>query len=95
MRVIRAATGKTTLLNAISHRGPVTSGEVWYGDDLKWSKGLKRYVAFIEQDDMVFESLTVRQSLLFSARLRLPGTLEEKTRLVDDVIALLRLAKAS
>ncbi|KAJ1449230.1 P-loop containing nucleoside triphosphate hydrolase protein [Pelagophyceae sp. CCMP2097] len=84
--------GKTTLLNAISHRGPVTSGDVWYGDDYEWSKAMKRYVAYIEQDDVVFPNLTVYETLIFSSRLRLPdASMEEKKSKVDDMISLLRL----
>jgi ABC-type cobalamin/Fe3+-siderophores transport system ATPase subunit len=41
--------GKSSLLNAISRRGPATTGVVWYGENLQWSKGLKRHVAFVEQ----------------------------------------------
>ena len=83
--------GKTTLLNAICCRGPVTAGDVWYGEGLAWSKALRRYVAFVEQDDLVYPSLTVRQSLVFSARLRLPGPLADKERRVDAILADLRL----
>ena len=55
--------GKTSLLNALARRGPVGGGQVWYGDDLAWSSALKRHVAFVEQDDLVFEGLTVRETL--------------------------------
>lgn len=91
--------GKTTLLNAISRRGPATNGIVWYSDGtsaLAWSKALKRLVAYVEQDDTISENLTVRETLLFAARLRLPkASFKEKSARVDQQIALLRLEKAA
>ena len=85
--------GKTSLLNAIARRGPVSSGEVWYGRDLKWSSALKRHVAFIEQDDLVFPGLTVRETMVFSARLRMAeASLADKVAAVEECIALLRLS---
>ena len=45
---------------------------------------MKRHVAFVEQDDLVFEGLTVRETLAFSARLRLPAaSLKEKLERVE------------
>jgi len=84
--------GKTSLLNAMARRGPVSSGQVWYGTDLAWSSSLKRHVAFIEQDDLTFAGLTVRESLAFSARLRLAGMpLAQKLEQVEQSIELLHL----
>ena len=37
-----------------------------------WSKDIKRQLAFVSQDDIVIEGLTVRQSLSYTAQLRLP-----------------------
>ena len=86
--------GKTSLLNAIARRGPVGAGTVGYGAGgaIGWSSALKRHVAFIEQDDVVFPNLTVREAMVFSARLRLPGaSLEEKLEKVEECLRLLRL----
>lgn len=91
--------GKTTLLNAISKRGPMSSGKIWFsegGSMLAWSRSLKRLVAYVEQDDMCSEKLTVRETLLFTARLRLPkASLAEKSELVDNMINLLGLRRAA
>eukprot|EP00301_Raphidiophrys_heterophryoidea_P007848 c12989_g1_i2.p1 GENE.c12989_g1_i2~~c12989_g1_i2.p1 ORF type:complete len:413 (-),score=105.43 c12989_g1_i2:1211-2449(-) len=84
--------GKTTLLNVLAGRLEATSGSISYGP-YKWSKSLKRRVGFVEQDDIVFAELTVRETLCFAARLRLPSELSLKQKLerVDEVIASLRL----
>lgn len=86
--------GKTTLLNAIARRGPLSGGQVRYGG-MRWSKALKRRLAFVEQEDVVYPSLTVRQSVTFMARLRLGlGPAETKAR-VDEMLGLLRLEKCA
>ena len=88
--------GKTTLLTTLAHRlepGLTYSGTIRYGG-LRFSKSLKKHIAFVnQQDDVVFESLTVRQHLTYSARLRLPSStpLAEKVKRVDDVIHALKL----
>ena len=63
--------GKTTMLNRLSHRLDNKlrySGVVHYGDK-KWDKDLKSNIGFVEQDDIVHTGLTVRQSLDFMSRL--------------------------
>ena len=90
--------GKSTLLNALCKRGPVTKGELWYSDEktgrnLAWSSALKKLVAYVEQDDHCLEHVTVRETLMFAARLRLPkAPLAEKNQRVEDTIDVLRLS---
>uniref|UniRef100_A0A7S3NJK4 ABC transporter domain-containing protein n=1 Tax=Aureoumbra lagunensis TaxID=44058 RepID=A0A7S3NJK4_9STRA len=94
-----SGSGKSTLLNAICRRGPISEGDMWYSDGdrgLTWSKSLKKLVAFVEQEDHALANLTVRETLLFSARLRLPKTsVDEKKQIVDETIALLKLTKVA
>ena len=84
--------GKTTLLNALAHRGPSSGGEVLYGGSV-WSARLKRRVGVVEQDDQVLQQLTVGESLRFAAALRLshltPAAREAR---VASLLAILRLA---
>ena len=51
-------------------------------------EGFKRLSGYVMQDDQLFPMLTVRETLMFSARLRLPGSmsLEEKRERVDMLI---------
>ena len=89
--------GKSTLLNAICKRGPVSKGDLWYSDPesgraLRWSSALKKLVAYVEQDDHCLENLTVRETLVFAARLRLPkAPLAEKLDRVNETIRVLKL----
>jgi len=85
-----SGSGKTTLLTAVAHRIAITSGDVLFGG-LRWSKALRRRVAFVEQDDIVFPELTVRESLSFLARLRLEGDERTTDERVSETIKLLRL----
>eukprot|EP00298_Acanthocystis_sp_HF-20_P016830 c21598_g1_i1.p1 GENE.c21598_g1_i1~~c21598_g1_i1.p1 ORF type:complete len:616 (+),score=178.92 c21598_g1_i1:1-1848(+) len=88
--------GKTTLLSILSGRLSQTKGRVTYGS-YGWSKSLKRRIGFVEQDDVVLSALTVRESLQYSARLRLPSTISYQSKMdrVEEVIKMLRLEKCS
>jgi len=90
--------GKSTLLNSLSGRGMITKGSVRFGQEgWVWSKALKRHVGFVEQDDIVYSNLTVRQSLSISAQLRLPQEWPREKILsrVEEVIKILRLDKCA
>eukprot|EP00041_Stephanoeca_diplocostata_P011915 m.197985 g.197985 ORF g.197985 m.197985 type:complete len:694 (+) comp18726_c0_seq1:57-2138(+) len=93
--------GKTTMLSVLSNR--LDSGttlnspsKVRYGEYM-FSKSLKRFIGFVEQDDVVIDSLTVRQSLTYTARLRMGGnyTEQEKKDRVEDVLKQLRMEKCA
>ena len=49
--------------------------------------------AYVQQDDILFQTMTVRECLEFAARLKLKGTEKEKEDRVDRIIQELRLAK--
>ena len=88
--------GKSTLLNTLAGRIPSTTsleGEITLNgaarDELRW----KLQCAYVEQDDILFTSLTVYETLLYSARLRLPSSMskQEKINRVNKVISQLGL----
>ena len=56
-------------------------------------KGYSSYSAYVQQDDILFQTMTVRECLEFSAKLKLKGDLEEKLQRVDSLISELRLNK--
>lgn len=91
--------GKTTLLNILSARLDSTgdlSGKVTFEGKPRDPKSWKRTVGFVEQDDLLISFLTVRETLGFAARLRLPDRLfskKEKMEKVEEVIDILRMEK--
>ena len=85
--------GKTTLLNTMAGfaRGDIT-GQVLINGALP-TDDFKLQLNFVPQDDILYPSPTVFQTLLYAARLRLPGHLsyEYKVQRVMDVIRELSL----
>ena len=92
-----SGSGKTTLLNCLhpERAGSQVSGAITI-NDAPLVKADKRRIAYVLQDDTLFPSLTVRESLLFTARLRLAGADEKaKAEAVDAVITQLSLGRAA
>jgi ABC-type multidrug transport system ATPase subunit len=56
-------------------------------------KNFSAYSAYVQQDDILFQTMTVRECLEFAARLKLPGTEEEKMVRVNFLINTLKLSK--
>ena len=72
-----SGSGKTTLLNTLAHRaaaaGATTHGDILTnGQIINWQK-LRHLSAYVEQEDALIGSLTVRETMNFAARLALPG----------------------
>eukprot|EP01066_Platyproteum_vivax_P018496 Platyproteum_vivax@DN7556_c0_g1_i3.p1 len=84
--------GKSTLLNALSKRIAVTEGSVsWNGKpcDLEFT----RRSAYVQQEDMFFGHMTVKEHLMFCAKLRLDLTMDEKAKRVEMILDRLGLKK--
>ncbi|CAH0564480.1 unnamed protein product [Brassicogethes aeneus] len=84
--------GKTTLLNALSGRRKLDSGQIFLNRD-PLCKRWKRKICYVLQQDIFFPALTLRQTLEYTARLRLPDTLSysQKMQYVDHIIDVLGL----
>ncbi|XP_048424625.1 ABC transporter G family member 25-like isoform X2 [Pyrus x bretschneideri] len=90
-----SGSGKSTLLNALAgrlnrkHQGTVLAN----GRAL--TKTVLRRTGFVPQDDVLYPHLTVRETLVFCALLRLPRTLskKEKVSAAESVISELGLHK--
>ncbi|CAN4113914.1 unnamed protein product [Withania somnifera] len=83
-----SGSGKTTLLSLLGGRiKEPTEGSITYNEQ-PHSKHLKSRIGFVTQDDILFPHLTVRETLTYAARLRLPKKLtkEEKDKRAIDVI---------
>ncbi|KAM9317185.1 ATP-binding cassette sub-family G member 8 [Gastrophryne carolinensis] len=88
--------GRTTLLDIITCKdegGKIKSGQILINGKLCTKHYVKKCVAHVRQDDQLLPHLTVRETLSFIAKLRLPKSFSEQQRQkrVEDVIAELRL----
>ncbi|KAJ1408520.1 ABC-2 type transporter [Sesbania bispinosa] len=90
-----SGSGKTTLLTALGGRlGGQLFGSITYNGK-PFSNAMKRKTGFVTQDDVLYPHLTVTETLVFTALLRLPCsfTKEEKIAHAKSVIAQLGLTK--
>ncbi|XP_057970274.1 ABC transporter G family member 9 [Malania oleifera] len=90
-----SGSGKTTLLTALGGRlGGRLAGSISYNGK-PFSNTMKRSTGFVTQDDVLYEHLTVTETLVYTALLRLPKTLtkEEKIGHAEAVISELGLSK--
>ncbi|KAJ8541532.1 hypothetical protein K7X08_002348 [Anisodus acutangulus] len=71
--------GKTTLLKLLSGKVKYDSGMITYNDQ-PYNKSLKQRIGFVLQDDVVFPNLTVKETLIYAALLRLPNTLSKEQK---------------
>ncbi|CAM6089346.1 unnamed protein product [Calypogeia fissa] len=89
-----SGSGKTTFLDALAGRVASRSleGEIYVNGELV-DDSFKRISGYVMQDDALFPMLTVRETLLYSARLRLSNSmpLAEKKIRVDNMIKQLGL----
>ncbi|KAG8443621.1 hypothetical protein GDO86_008969 [Hymenochirus boettgeri] len=92
--------GRTSLLDIITCKdegGKIKSGQILINGKVSTKHRIKKCVAHVRQDDQLLPHLTVRETLTFIARLRLPNTFSEEQRQkrVEDVIAELRLRQCA
>ncbi|NXA35419.1 ABCG8 protein, partial [Eudromia elegans] len=95
-----AAVGKTSLLDVITCRdqgGKIRSGQILINDKPCTPQLVKKSIAHVRQDDRLLPHLTVQETLLFVARLRLPKCFSDSQRKkrVEDVVAELRLRQCA
>jgi ABC-type multidrug transport system ATPase subunit len=93
-----SGSGKTSFLNVLSRRMNDSrlheSGEVLYNGNSKLSSIRSAYVM---QQDVLLPTLTVRETLIYAAELRLPPptTAEERRQVVEEVILELGLKECA
>ena len=87
--------GKTTLMNAISGFEPEFEGKVFCnGTDLVENfQALKNVIGFVPQQDIIYENLTLRKMLYYSAKIRMPGDTSpaEIRKRIDQVLDMVDL----
>ncbi|KAJ2399684.1 hypothetical protein GGI23_002501 [Coemansia sp. RSA 2559] len=89
--------GKTTLLNVLAGRiqGGKLYGNIKFNGSKRNPHDFKRILAYVEQDDLMHATLSVKETLTVSAKLRLPSkkyTEDEKNQRVEDVMRQMRLS---
>ncbi|NXD07083.1 ABCG8 protein, partial [Nothocercus nigrocapillus] len=94
------AGGKTSLLDVITcrdHGGKIKSGQILINDKTSTPQLVRKCIAHVRQDDRLLPHLTVKETLQFVAKLRLPKFFSDSQRekRVEDVIAELRLRQCA
>ena len=79
-----SGSGKTTCLNLLAGQLPLSSGTIMInGQELKTPAEFRYYqshVGYVRQQDLLLPTLTVRESLLYTAFLRLPTDFSEEQK---------------
>ncbi|PIA63646.1 hypothetical protein AQUCO_00201174v1 [Aquilegia coerulea] len=77
-----SGSGKTTLLKILGGRlHENVKGTVTY-NDIAYNPALKRRIGFVTQDDLLLPQLTVEETLVFAAFLRLPSNMSKQQKYV-------------
>ncbi|KAJ2797706.1 hypothetical protein H4R20_005089 [Coemansia guatemalensis] len=90
--------GKTTLLSILSGRvrGGRLEGSIEFQGAKRNPHTFKRMLAYVEQEDLMYPALTVEETLMASAQLRLPNekySLDDKKERVSNLMRQLRLSQ--
>ncbi|EFC38572.1 predicted protein [Naegleria gruberi] len=87
--------GKTSLLNILSQRVKASGGEI-LANGQHVGKAFKSISAFVQQDDVLLGNLTVRETLRYTAMLRLGNvSMKERMKRVDSLIQELGLSRVA
>ncbi|GLT68017.1 hypothetical protein SLA2020_402810 [Shorea laevis] len=80
--------GKTTLLDILAGMIPPSrvSGHVFVNEQKMDAREFRRVSGYVTQDDALFPLLTVRETLMYSARLRLHGGFKMAAARVRDLL---------
>ncbi|KAK7320301.1 hypothetical protein VNO77_29647 [Canavalia gladiata] len=75
-----SGSGKTTLLRVVGGRlQDNVKGKITY-NDVRYNPAVKRRIGFVTQEDVLFPQLTVEETLIFSALLRLPNNMSKQEK---------------
>ncbi|XP_030556016.1 ABC transporter G family member 21 [Drosophila novamexicana] len=88
-----SGSGKTTLLDCLSGQRHFDSGSVYLNRE-PLSKRWRRKIGYVLQEEIFFTQLTLRETVMYTALLRLPESMPraEKLRLVDHILDTLELS---
>lgn len=78
--------GKTTMLNALAHRlasgNTQVQGEILVNGEAISAHRLSNIARYVEQEDALIGSLTVKETVAFAARLALPKAISKQERMM-------------
>ncbi|CAH0478266.1 unnamed protein product [Peronospora belbahrii] len=86
--------GKSTLLDCISGRNHDVEGIITLNGE-PWNDRIKRFASYVMQDDLFYSTITVKEHLVYQAKLRMGKSYTEQQyrKRVDDVMEELGLMK--
>mmetsp|Transcript_41161 Transcript_41161/g.60945 ORF Transcript_41161/g.60945 Transcript_41161/m.60945 type:complete len:718 (-) Transcript_41161:45-2198(-) len=95
-----SGSGKTSLLNILSGRSSYNSGVISINGDVVDGSKMKRLmskVAYVKQQDIFFQHLTIRDQLTYTALLRMPSSMTKAQKMeeVENVLRNLRLTSVA
>ncbi|XP_067623558.1 uncharacterized protein E23 isoform X2 [Eurosta solidaginis] len=87
-----SGSGKTTLLDCLSGQRRIDGGSVYLNRE-PLSKKWRRKICYVLQEEIFFSGLTLRETVMYTALLRLPEKTPkaEKIKLVDRILEALEL----
>ncbi|XP_017047517.1 ABC transporter G family member 21 isoform X2 [Drosophila ficusphila] len=87
-----SGSGKTTLLDCLSGQRHIDSGSVFLNRE-PLTKKWRRRIGYVLQEEIFFPQLTLRETVVYTALLRLPESMPraEKMRQVDHILDALEL----
>lgn len=83
--------GKTTLLKMLAGNipsGSITQGEVLYKNELRNEDKWIKTIGFVEQDDIVYEDLTIEETIRYAGQFRDPNFNETKLKSIIQQLGL-------
>lgn len=86
--------GKTTLLNVLAQRLNVNHATMSFSGSVEYetASGKKITTAYMQQEDVFLPGLTLQETLMYQAELRMPGITQfERKELVESLLLLLML----
>ncbi|KAF2149432.1 putative ABC transporter [Myriangium duriaei CBS 260.36] len=96
-----SGSGKSTLLNVLAHRTAALNASIKAGIYINGAPAdpgtFRKISAYVEQEDALVGSLTVRETLTFAARLSLPKTVSKAERIqrIDGLLSAFGLQNQS
>lgn len=87
-----SGSGKTTLLDCLSGQRRIDRGTIYVNRETL-SKKWRRKICYVLQEEIFFSGLTLRETVMYTALLRLPEKIpkSEKVKLVDSILQSLEL----